>query len=102
MAYDLLQSPKLGRERTRNRLRFLPETSALEDRCLLSVADLTTTAQVTTITNGVSALQPKQSVYATSADLVSIQFATTDPDDMGSTPITHFNIIDARTNTALV
>jgi hypothetical protein len=64
--------------------------------------DLTTTASVTTITHGVSVVQPTKSAYATAADLVNVQFTASDPDDPGSTPTTHFNIIDETTGTVLV
>jgi hypothetical protein len=83
--------------------RCVPELAPLEARRLLSAAaDLTTTAQVTTITNGVAVVQPVEPAYATRADSVRIRFTASDPDHPRSTPTTHFNITDLTTRTVVV
>jgi hypothetical protein len=86
----------------RTNRRHAPEVARLEERRLLSTADLITTATVTTITAGVAAVQPIQSAYATNASAVKVDFATSDPDDSGPAPTTHFNVTDVTTGSVVI
>jgi hypothetical protein len=86
-------------DRSRHKRPFVPELNTLEGRLLLSTADLTTAAAVTTITHGVATTQPMRSAYATNADSVRVDFTATDPDDPGVTPTTHFLVADLTTGT---
>jgi hypothetical protein len=79
-----------------------PEVMRLEERRLLSSGDLTTTATVTTITNGVAVVQPQKSAYATNANSVQVNFTTSDPDDTGAAPTTHFTVTDITTGNILL
>jgi len=88
--------------KTRTDRRRAPEVAQLEERRLLSTADLTTTATVTTITRGVATVQPMEAAYATNADSVKVDFTTSDPDDSGPAPTTHFNVTDVTTGSVMV
>jgi hypothetical protein len=78
------------------------EVASLEGRRLLSDMDLGISATVTTFRNGVPAVQPMMGAYATNADSVQVAFNATDPDDVGSTPTAHFNILDTTTGATVV
>jgi hypothetical protein len=78
------------------------EVAALEDRRLLSMGDLTTTATVATIKNGVATIQPTMATYATNAESVKVSFTTNDPDDPATAPSTHFDLTDTRTGVDLI
>ena len=78
------------------------ELVPLEERRLLSLADLTTAATVTTVTNGVAVVQPMKETYASNADSVKVGFTTSDPDGLGSVPTTHFNVTDTTTGTVVI
>jgi hypothetical protein len=90
-----------GSERRRRKRERSLELITLEDRCLLSTSDLTTTATVSTITRGVAVVQPVRSAYATNADAVHVGFTATDPDDPGGMPTSHFKVTELRTGTTV-
>jgi hypothetical protein len=103
MLSHLLIFSASGRQKTRkNRRRTLNFAPLEERRLLTSVMDLTTAATVSTITNGVAVVQPMKADYATRAQSVQVNFSTSDPDDPGVTPTTHFKIKDVATGDVLV
>src|SRR5262245_19046307 len=87
----------IARHENRMNRRTRLEVALLEERRLLSAADLTTVATVTTVKNSVAEVQPARSVYVTNADSIRIAFTASDPDDPGSAPTTHFTVTDTRT-----
>jgi hypothetical protein len=103
MFAESLQFLALRHRKKRMSRRRAPEVAPLEARRLLSsVMDLTTAATVTTITNGVPVVQPMKTAYATNADSMMVNFSTSDPDDSGPAPTTHFNVTDVTTGTVVV
>jgi hypothetical protein len=78
------------------------EVALLEQRRLLSAADLSTAATVTTIRHGVAEVQPTRSAYATNADSVKVAFTASDSDDAGPAPTTHFTVTDNTTGTVVI
>ena len=103
MPSNLLIFSTSGRQKRRKNHRRTLNFAPLEERRLLTSAfDLTTAATVSTITHGVAVVQPMKPAYATNAQSVQVNFSTSDPDDPGVTPTTHFNIRDVTTGTVLV
>jgi hypothetical protein len=83
------------------RLRRQPVVHELEPRCLLSVADLTTAAQVTAMTGANSVIEPMSPTYALNSSSVQVDFMATDPDHPGSTPVTHFQVTNLTNQTTM-
>ena len=69
----------------------------LEPRCLLSVADLTTAAQVTAVTGATAIVQAVSNAYAIQSSAARVNFVASDPDHPGSTPVTHFQVTNLAT-----
>jgi hypothetical protein len=84
-----------------NRRQVL-EVAALEDRRLLSGADLTTAATVTTVTHGVVVVQPMKATYATNTDSVRVNFTASDDDDTGPAPTTHFEVTNLASGAVVI
>jgi hypothetical protein len=90
-----------ARHQTAPRRGRTPQVIELEPRFLLAASDLTTMAQVTAITGGVSVIQPLKTDYAINSDSFRVDFTASDPDDPGSMPVIHFQVTDLTTNSTV-